>query len=112
MIYLPFYAAMECRLSQATEDEARKQAYQTRVSELWSRRKLRFGKQLVWFCEAARFGVRSICQPHAKVHISTRKAAMTKGRAMHAGMGRHCLRMSSYCAVSNTAQVQKCQKRH
>lgn len=31
IIYLPFYAALECRLSQAMEGEAHQQAYKKRV---------------------------------------------------------------------------------
>jgi hypothetical protein len=31
-VYLPFYAALECRLSQAAEGDAHTRAYQQRVS--------------------------------------------------------------------------------
>mmetsp|Transcript_17054 Transcript_17054/g.50910 ORF Transcript_17054/g.50910 Transcript_17054/m.50910 type:complete len:629 (+) Transcript_17054:196-2082(+) len=36
IIYLPFYAALECRLSQAMEGDAHKQAYKKRVDSFWA----------------------------------------------------------------------------
>ena len=48
LIYLPFYAAMECRLSQAMEGDAHKKAYHARVSETRFVPPPSFAKELRW----------------------------------------------------------------